>query len=161
MANNSSSHGDQSLQLGFNLEGKNLTGNSFCLLWHRLCGWDCFELHPFLSQADITAEANAVYELCLPYQNLCVSKWFQSHRSEDSLPAIASSRGARMWDIAGVAICSVLFRPMNLHKCLVLVSCSSLAFKRDFYLCKNTSRYQSFLHIHSITSQLPGKILVF
>ena len=70
-----------------------------------------------------------------------------------------SSNGVMKRDIAGVAICSVLYRPMKLLMCLTLEIFSSLVFRRELLLCGDTSRNLS-LQIHPFMSTVMGNIIV-
>ena len=64
-------------------------------------------------------------------------------------------------DMAGVAMWSVLYKPMKDLMCLTFVIWSSLVLIRELRLCGDTERKPPSLHIHPAMSADLGKIRVF
>ena len=71
-----------------------------------------------------------------------------------------SSRGVTNQDMASVAMCSVLYRPMKLLMCLTLEISSYLVFRRELLLCGDTSRNPPSLQIQPVISTVLENIIV-
>ena len=63
-------------------------------------------------------------------------------------------------DMAGVAMWSVLYRPMNNRMCFTLVMCSSFVFNRELLQCGDTEMKPPSCQIQPPMSAVLGKIIV-
>ena len=66
--------------------------------------------------------------------NRCKAVCVQVNGSDDWSPWTVSSNGVTNLDIAGVAMCNVLYNPMNEGICLTFVMCSSFVFSSELLL---------------------------